>query len=291
MSSLGSAEAETTGTCPVCDSAVPVTARRRQLKVHLEPGAASICPGSGSRYRPVDPRERRRRQAFGVAQVAGYVVFTVVAGITGILGFIGVGPLFSDEEASDAAGVGDVQVNVEVDDTLQRAWVAPVPQGSMPPLLNCDHAGMERRAREIREAGGVPSGALFVSVSVVNNTGSTLLIKGFELESLDRVDEVKGAPLNLCEGGGGYDIQNLQVDLDDRPPTFTFIDTDGEPMPPIAIAPTPGEPAVFTLIARADDAQYRWSGTLTYILDGVEVEVPISDDGRPFEVAPAQAAL
>lgn len=78
------------GTCPFCSASVEFTPKRRQLKSHSYKG--DQCQGSGLRLRPVSSKKRRWSQLTRAAKVAYALVFTVIAGGLGILGYLGISP-------------------------------------------------------------------------------------------------------------------------------------------------------------------------------------------------------
>src|SRR6266853_545278 len=77
-------------TCPFCSASVELTPKRRQLKSHSYRG--DQCQGSGLTLRPASARKRRWSRLTRTAKVAYALVFTVIAGGVGILGYLGISP-------------------------------------------------------------------------------------------------------------------------------------------------------------------------------------------------------
>jgi hypothetical protein len=84
---------QATGRCLVCDTDVPVTPKRALLKSHLTPGSDDVCPGSGMRtHGGIRRRSRPRESAHKIGKLAYGLIFTVIAGVLGILSFFGLEP-------------------------------------------------------------------------------------------------------------------------------------------------------------------------------------------------------
>lgn len=95
--------------CPVCSARTSLTPTRRVLRKHRR-GDGAVCSASG--HRPellVDsPEPRTKHKLSRWAKISAYVVFTVIAGTLGILGWFGIGPGSPSPSPSDS---GTVEVN------------------------------------------------------------------------------------------------------------------------------------------------------------------------------------
>ena len=77
----------------MCDTDVPVTPKRALLKSHSTPGSDDVCPGSGMRtHGAIRQRSRPRESAHKIGKLAYGLIFTVIAGMFGILSFFGFEP-------------------------------------------------------------------------------------------------------------------------------------------------------------------------------------------------------
>jgi len=221
--------------------------------------------------------ERHHRQSLRWVQIG--LIVTVVVAVGGVVW----------TKVSEPDPYDEIHIETELRGADQATWVAPVPQGSFETLMDCDASAMTERAASLRDIGGVPHGQVVMNVTVINDTASSMVIQGIDVD-IDIVDEVAGPIISLCEGGGGLESKNLVVDLDDRPPRLTVVDSETLPLAePISVSPSNGAPAVFWIIAHAEEAQYEWTATLRYTHAGETHTVKIDDDGSPVSVTPCRA--
>lgn len=90
--------------CPVCGTAVPLTPKRRQLQSHRDPRSDSTCSGSGTRPAKDVERNRARRLIESLLNKMTFLVCTVLAGVVGILSWVGISPPWSTDDPSGAGG-------------------------------------------------------------------------------------------------------------------------------------------------------------------------------------------
>ena len=115
------------GVCPVCGATVPITPKRRQIRTHRTPDTDELCEGSGSRAVDTGRRRPQRGRLHIALGKFNYVVFTVLAGMAGLLGWIGLAPNWFDNGNTNSGGGAapggpDPYMYVEFDSvTPQRA--------------------------------------------------------------------------------------------------------------------------------------------------------------------------
>lgn len=76
--------------CPYCDAEITLTPVKRQIRKHFHNDG--VCPGSGMRYESRSNPIQRRHHLKKAARWAYALIFTVMAGATGILGWLGFSP-------------------------------------------------------------------------------------------------------------------------------------------------------------------------------------------------------
>lgn len=244
-------------------------ARRRKRRVPP--------PGHSSR--------RSTRQSLTIAAEAAGVIGALVAAAALIWSFLASEEQPPRREASRAEEA--VHVRTIYEDIDQPVWIVPRSAVPIPAEPPCDVPRMRARTRWFRQNGAAPVDENSVRISATNDSDATVVVEALRLDYLKRLPPIQGFVAPICSGGGAIEEQTIELDLDQSPPTFRFLQTGtGPPIGRFAFAPTKGRPIVFWVIAHSQRDRYRWSAVLTYSLNGRSHDARIDNRGRPFDLSP-----
>lgn len=137
----------------------------------------------------------------------------------------------------------------------------------------------------VRRHSGIDGRRTLVRVIVQGVAPTPVLISGLAVRKQLVGPPLRGTPVFCAGAQGEVQIRTISVDLDKTPATVlydfgrrTFGFTLGQ-----------GQTEVLDIDAATDRSRIRWTMALQLVVAGRHEEVPVSDDGRPFETTALSA--
>lgn len=216
--------------------------------------------------------------------VPGIIVAAIISTAVGWGGAKGLDVLFEGSAAARGAVAVVVEANPGVVSGLEHDLMFGVLPGRADPAGSAGPrcAGF---VPWVRSHGGIDGRRTLVRVIVQGVAPTPVLISGLAVRKQLVGPPLRGTPVFCAGAQGEVQIRTISVDLDTTPATVlydfgrrTFGFTLGQ-----------GQTEVLDIDAATSRSRIRWTMALQLVVAGRREEVPVSDDGRPFETTALSA--
>jgi hypothetical protein len=216
------------------------------------------------------------------AAIAGAVLASAVSYFLGADFWSGV---------SERAGLAPEPVRVDVITDVDRfasdsgvvhvpTFVVPRPITAIGPPPNGKQP--EGRYTWAHQMGGVDSTETLIRASVSGTSAAPVVLQDLQIHVNERRRPLEGSNLTFQGLGAPINVRFIEVNLDHEPPTWEYLDSQGEPADHFPFEVTETETEVFDIAAFTLRCDCLWTAELHYSTEGEEGAITIDNDGRPF---------
>jgi hypothetical protein len=192
---------------------------------------------------------------------------------------------------SERAGLAPEPVRVDVITDVDRfasdsgvlhipTFVVPRPITAIGPPPNGKQA--EGRYTWAHQMGGVDSIETLIRASVSGTSSAPVVLQDLQIHVIERRRPLEGSQLTYTGLGAPISVRFIDVNLDQEPPTWEYLDSQGEPTDHFPFEVTETETEVFDIRAFTLRCDCVWTAELHYSTEGEEGAITIDNDGRPF---------
>jgi hypothetical protein len=137
-----------------------------------------------------------------------------------------------------------------------------------------------------QERGGVDEALTQVRVTLTARTDLRVVVDGLRVHVRSRQGVPAWRAITCPVGGADISPRRAEIRLSDfDPPTVTWLDDGGDPVPAPTFSLGAGEVEMLHLWAYVGDEWVEWTAELLALVDGDRRHVEITDGARPFITA------